>query len=580
MAAAPRRDKADSTCQTLEQLHRAALNERLLNAVVSISGCATLEGALEPLLDAALDVTQMDGGGVYWVEGDTAVIRHHRGLPDAFIRDVTRMSLTPPPVQILLHQQEPVEVAEISPVMQDLFRRHGIRHAFSFPLRARGTLFGFLNVGSTRAEAPEKADVQALHILVNEIQSLFFRLYSEKALRESEERFNAFMDNSPAISWMKDEQGRHVYLSRTCTRRFGMQLEDSRGKTDFDLWPREIAEEFRRNDQEVLHTGRTLDVVEETVAPDGSRCYWRNLKFPFQDASGRRFVGGIGVDITDRRQMEEMLRRTNERLEQEVQARTKELSQTIDRLHVAMKELEHRADQLQKLTLDLVQAEDCERKRLAEFLHDDLQQTLAAAKFHLGILGGRLRNDRANVEILNQTTQMLKEAIEKSRTLSHELGPPVLHRGGLDTIFEWLAGQMESKHGLTVHVDIHDQADSDSEPVRTFLYRTAHEILFNIVKHAQVQSARLRLQRVRDELWLIVSDKGRGFDSAALAQAAGFGLSTIRERVELLGGRIKIQSAPGRGSIFFITVPDVVPDAASHPEQDAFTPRVGRTGGP
>jgi len=246
----------------------------------------------------------------------------------------------------------------------------------------------------------------------------------------------------------------------------------------------------------------------------------------------------------------------NERLEEEVQARTTELNDTIDRLQAAMEELTHRADQLQRLTLELSQAEECERKRLAQFLHDDLQQTLAAAKFHLGILNGRIGSDKEAQDTLKQIKQMLKEAIEKSRSLSHELGPPVLYGGRLDAVFDWLAGQMESKHGMTVCVEICGGADSDSEAVRSFLYRSAQEVLFNAAKHAQAREVKLRLQRVRDELWLTISDKGRGFDVASLAETAGFGLSTIRERAELLGGRMTIKSAPGRGSIFFVAVPD------------------------
>jgi signal transduction histidine kinase len=130
---------------------------------------------------------------------------------------------------------------------------------------------------------------------------------------------------------------------------------------------------------------------------------------------------------------------------------------------------------------------------------------------------------------------------ERLRSLSHELGPPVLYHNKLDAVFEWLAGQMESTHGLTVQVEIHSGANSDSEPVRSFLYRTAQEILFNVAKHAHVQEAKLRLQRVRDELWLIISDKGRGFDPAVLAQRGGFGLSAICERAELLGGHMTIK---------------------------------------
>jgi len=180
-------------------------------------------------------------------------------------------------------------------------------------------------------------------------------------------------------------------------------------------------------------------------------------------------------------------------------------------------------------------------------------------------------------QTLDQTTQLLKEAIQRTRSLSHELGPPVLSRSRLDAICEWLAGQMESKHGLIVHVDVRASAESNSEPVRNLLYRAAHEILFNMVKHAHVGEARLRLQRVRNELWLTLMDKGCGFDPASLATAAGLGLPTIRERIELLGGRMKIKSVKNRGSTFFIVAPagepvEAGPEVGARPNGRAETP--------
>lgn len=134
------------------------------------------------------------------------------------------------------------------------------------------------------------------------------RKQAELALRESEERFRQFMSNSPTIAWIKDAEGRHVYLSRTYEERFGVRLVDWKGKTDTDLWPPEIAKTFRRNDLAVLEADQALEVVEETVNADGSRCYWLNSKFPFRDGAGNRYVGGIGLDITQRKAAEEALR--------------------------------------------------------------------------------------------------------------------------------------------------------------------------------------------------------------------------------------------------------------------------------
>ncbi len=160
-------------------------------------------------------------------------------------------------------------------------------------------------------------------------------------------------------------------------------------------------------------------------------------------------------------------------------------------------------------------------------------------------------------EIAQQLNQVLRDAIEQSRNLSHELSPPVLHQSDLSDTFEWLAGQIRAKHGMAVETDIYGQVDSQSESIKTFLYRAAQEILFNTVKHAGVEEARLRLRRKGQQLWLAIADRGKGFDPTDLGKAAGFGLLSIRERVGLLGGRMKIRSVPGKGSVFAIAVPDV-----------------------
>jgi PAS domain S-box-containing protein len=136
---------------------------------------------------------------------------------------------------------------------------------------------------------------------------------AEAALRESEERFRLFMDNSPTIAWVKDDEGRVVYLSRAYEQRVGMTLAHARGKTEAELWPPDTTTEFRKNDLAVLAGDRPVQVTEETRGPDGSRCHWLVTKFPFRDAAGRRFVAGIGLDITVVKQAEAALKESEAR---------------------------------------------------------------------------------------------------------------------------------------------------------------------------------------------------------------------------------------------------------------------------
>jgi len=152
-------------------------------------------------------------------------------------------------------------------------------------------------------------EIDLIQDISNRVFPRLERARAEEALKASEERFRMFMDNSPANAWIKDEQGRYVYVSRTYEKSLGVRSEDRLGKTDFELWPREVAEQFRNNDLAVLASDQAMDMIEEVANPDGSRRYWWNFKFPLKNQAGLRYVAGIGVNITDRKQVEEELAR-------------------------------------------------------------------------------------------------------------------------------------------------------------------------------------------------------------------------------------------------------------------------------
>ncbi len=251
-----------------------------------------------------------------------------------------------------------------------------------------------------------------------------------------------------------------------------------------------------------------------------------------------------------RRQAEEALRELNATLEAKVAQRTAEL--------------ERRARQLQKLTLELTQAEERERRRIAVILHEDLQQQMAGARFHLNVMRGQARNDQQRAH-LDQIDALLAETIEQSRRLSYDLSPAVVHMNDLADVLPWLVQRMHAQHGLRVGVSFRGDMRLPSEALATFLFRAAQEMLFNVVKHAHVREAAIRVGRIGRYVCLSVSDPGQGFDPRELQETPGFGLFSIRERAELLGGRLRVKSTKGRGSRLRIMVPDGRPVAAPPP---------------
>ena len=148
---------------------------------------------------------------------------------------------------------------------------------------------------------------------------------TQEKLQQREDLFNSFMDNSPAVAFMKDEQGRMVYVNAALLQRFELRRDDVLGKTDFELWP-EVAAAIRENDQLVMSGNQMLQIEEEVPTPDGRSHHWLSIKFPLQDGE-KRLLGGVALDITDRKHYEMQLKDYQHLLEESVE-RLQELSIT------------------------------------------------------------------------------------------------------------------------------------------------------------------------------------------------------------------------------------------------------------
>ena len=144
-------------------------------------------------------------------------------------------------------------------------------------------------------------------------QDVTDRKQAEVALRQSEERFQAFMNNSPAASWITDADGRIVYLSQTYSSIFDFPKDNVIGKSVFELYPTEVAEQFLTNIQKVAQSNQVIEAIETAPRCDGTLGDFLVYKFPIEDVSGQRLVGGVAVDITERKRAEEALRQSEER---------------------------------------------------------------------------------------------------------------------------------------------------------------------------------------------------------------------------------------------------------------------------
>jgi two-component system CheB/CheR fusion protein len=262
-------------------------------------------------------------------------------------------------------------------------------------------------------------------------------------------------------------------------------------------------------------------------------------------------LGGTAIarDIMVRKQAVEELKQARQELETRVEERTVELRKRIAQLAI--------------MTSELTLTEQRERKRMAQILHDQLQQVLVAAKLRLE--GWTPGDAWQNQEQISQMIALLDEALENSRSLAIDLSPPILCEG-LGKALKWLCGTwMHEKYKLDVECEIDESIDTPQAGLRILLYLAVKELLFNVVKHSHVNQAVVELTvQATDRLRITVRDHGAGFDMDSLVgdsrSVTGLGLVGLNERIEMLGGKLEIRSKPEHGVEAVIIAPMKVQD--------------------
>ncbi len=238
-----------------------------------------------------------------------------------------------------------------------------------------------------------------------------------------------------------------------------------------------------------------------------------------------------------------------------VEEELRELNNTLE------KRVAERTIQVEQLASALTLAEQEERQRVAQILHDDLQQRLYSLLVRLQIAGMDINalDPEGLVAAIQESMTQLTNAIKVTRSLVSELNPPVLEREGLVAALQWLADHMQEMYALNVHVVVKDECEPQSTAMRSLLVQMVRELLFNVVKHARTDEAWLILEKGDNGLCLHVEDHGTGFNMQRLADRkvtrGGYGLHSIMERLKLVGGVVDIQSTPGTGSRVTLGVP-------------------------
>ncbi len=351
-------------------------------------------------------------------------------------------------------------------------------------------------------------------------QEIAERKRAEADLRQQKELLQTIFDHIPVMIRFLDADGRIKLVNRAWERPLGWSLEEILGQ-NLDIFAELYPEPQER--QRVLNfiaaaTGEWADFKTRVRSGRLIDTAWASVHL----SDGTRI--GIGQDITARKQAEA----ERARLYEQVRASR---------------------EQLQRLSQQLLQAHEAERRALARELHDEIGQRITGLSLMLS--SQPLPPDR-----LAQAQAIVRDLMEQVRNLALDLRPAILDDFGLVPALVWLFEPYTTQTNVSVrfeHAGLEEQRFAPE--VETTAYRIVQEALTNVARHADVSEVTVRLWTDADTLFVVIVDQGRGFDPQAMRARASTGLAGMHERAALLGGSLTIEAVSGEGTRLTAALP-------------------------
>jgi hypothetical protein len=351
---------------------------------------------------------------------------------------------------------------------------------------------------------------------------------TERALQKSEARFGAMTNNIPGMvfQYLAEGEGGHFsFVSEGAAAVCGLPPEilQSDPNAFMELLTKEEKTSFFEARAGSEKSISAWNWEGEIRLPEG-KGKWVNLRaIPQPLESGGMLWDGVLLDITESKQKEAEIRNSRELLRQ--------LSAHRDSVR-----------------------ED-ERKRIAREIHDELGQSLTALKIDVDWLAERISHEGRVGERLQSMSRILLETVESVRRIARNLRPGMLDDLGLAAAIESLIDQFMGRSDIDCRLVMNREEFEIDESLAICIYRILQEALTNIARHSGADSIRIILNESEDIICLEVHDNGSGFDTDSRTHS--FGLLGIKERAEMLGGKVEIASVQGSGTSIRVTLPKV-----------------------
>jgi len=345
--------------------------------------------------------------------------------------------------------------------------------------------------------------------------------------------------------FLLDVEGRVATWNQGAERIKGYKANEIIGQHFSRFYPKEARESrWPQRELEIAEKEGRFGDEGLRVRSDGST-FWASVVITaLRDKKGElRGFSKVTRDLSERRALEERARQLN-----------KELRARVSELLESQRQVELRTLELQKLSGELLRAQDDERRRMARTLHDELGQELVALKLELENLGNS--QDRQSKNLL-QAVELANSALKKVRNMSYLLHPPLLDESGLLPALHWFFEGLQNRGQLRITFDYKPVVFPRlSRDIETAIFRVIQESLTNVYRHAGTQDARIDLIQERESVTVRVRDFGKGIPESdfGLAVARGVGISGMRERVKHLHGEMRISRAEP-GTLVQATIP-------------------------